>query len=222
LFSYIFMKILEQRPRSYDRLMERFSSGRALAFKRAAAAELHAAKHVLEIGCGTGELAGMLAAEGVRVDGFDIRPDMVKAAEERILAEDLHDRVSVRLMGVDAMDALAGACYDAVVATLVLSELSEDERHFALRHAARVLKTNGLIVIADEVMPRNFIKKLTYFMARLPLGIFTYLIARKATRPLRSISDELTGAGFRVEKEIRSHGDAFALAVGRLVMKDIG
>jgi ubiquinone/menaquinone biosynthesis C-methylase UbiE len=222
VFSYIFMKILERRPQTYDRLMDKTSCGRILEFKKTIVAELHAARHVLEIGCGTGELAAMLASRNVRVDGFDINPAMIMLAKERIRAEDINGRFSVRLMGVDAMDELADQCYDAVVATLVLSELSEDERLYALRHAARVLKTKGLFVIVDELLPRSFIKKLIYSVLRLPLKIATYLVARSTTRPLRNLGAELSSVGFRIEKELRNRGDCLALVVGRLHGKDIG
>ena len=219
MFSYIFMKLLESRPRSYDRLMNKASRGRVLSAKRTVAAELIATDRVLDIGCGTGELAVMLATQGARVDGFDINPKMIKIARARILTENLESDLTVRHMGVDGMDGVATSIYDGVVSTLVFSELSDDERRFAYKHAVRVLKPNGLIVIADEVVPRKTINKLFHTIIRVPMLFATYLVSRTTTRPLSNLSEELAAAGFTIEKEIRSHGDSFAIVVGRLTQE---
>jgi demethylmenaquinone methyltransferase/2-methoxy-6-polyprenyl-1,4-benzoquinol methylase len=196
--------------------MEKASRGRVRAVKESVAAELFKTKRVLEIGCGTGELAAMLIAQGAQVDGFDMSPAMVKVARQRILIESLQKKFTVRRMGVDEMDGLPASYYDAVVSTLVLSELSDDERHFTLNHSARVLKPNGLIVIADEVVPQRILPRFAQTIIRAPMLIASYLVSRSITRPISNLSGELTGAGFTVEKEKRSQGDSFALVVGRL------
>ena len=64
MFSYVFMKILEGRPRSYDRRMDELSRGRVRAMKQAVASEIPPGTHVLELGCGTGELAVLICARG--------------------------------------------------------------------------------------------------------------------------------------------------------------
>ncbi|MBW1812830.1 MAG: hypothetical protein JRJ39_03890, partial [Deltaproteobacteria bacterium] len=66
------MKVLESRPRSYDKAMDKASKGHVTAVKKAVACELADADHVLEIGCGTGELAQMLVSQGSVVHGFDM------------------------------------------------------------------------------------------------------------------------------------------------------
>jgi ubiquinone/menaquinone biosynthesis C-methylase UbiE len=214
------MKLLEKRPRSYDRRINKASQGRVLSVKKAVTAELTAADRVLDIGCGTGEFAVMLAAQGASVDGFDINPKMVDVACERIMKEDLENAVSIRHMGVDGMDAFPDSYYDAVVCILVLSEFSDDERHFAFRHAARILQPDGLIVIADEVVPIKKINRVLHTIIRIPMLLATYLVARATTRPIADLAGELSDAGFAVQKEIRSQGDAFALVVARLEKKD--
>lgn len=220
MFSYIFMKILESCPRSYDRLMNKASRGRVMSVKQAVAAELITTNRVLDIGCGTGELAVMLAAKGASVDGFDINPKMIEIARERVLTQNLENHISLRIMGVDGMDGLPESYYDSVVSTLVFSELSDDERRFAYRHAVRVLKPNGLIVLADEVVPRKTIKKLFHAIIRIPMLLATFLVSRTTTRPLSNLSEELATVGFTIEKETRNHGDSFAIVVGRLTQEN--
>jgi ubiquinone/menaquinone biosynthesis C-methylase UbiE len=210
------MKILERRPRSYDRLMDKASRGHVRALKQAVVAEIPEAGRILEIGCGTGELAIMLADRGVHVDGFDISPAMVAEACKRIKTDNLTDSVSVRHMGVDGMDDIPDSIYDTVISTLVFSELSDDERRFALKHSARILKFHGKIIIADEAVPRTKIKKGLHCILRIPIYLVTYLVSRATTQPISDLAGEISAAGFTIEKEIRSHGDTFTMVVGRL------
>ena len=131
-----------------------------MAVKKSVVSELEGAKRALEIGCGTGELAQMLASQGSVIHGFDMNRAMVEAAQERIKREHLQDKFTATYMGVDKMDRLQEASYDAVVSTLVFSELSDDERAYAFKHSTRVLKPEGSIVIADEVVPEKIFMKL--------------------------------------------------------------
>jgi len=211
MFSYVFMKILEGRPRSYDKAMDMVSRGRVREIKEAVAALVPEGSHVLEIGCGTGELASMILARAASVEGFDASPAMVQAAGERIVSEGLEGKFAVRNMAVDGMDDLPEAAFDAVVSTLVFSELSDDERRFALKHAHRALRPGGLLVIADEVVPRTAGKKALHALARAPVMAVTFLVSQGSTRPMADLAGEIRAAGFSVQEEERSHGDAFAL-----------
>lgn len=215
MFSYVFMKILERRPASYDRRMDRASGGRIRRIKSALAALVPTGAQVLELGCGTGELAALVLARGATVEGFDRSPSMVAVAQQRIESEGLASRLTVRQMGVDGMDGLDRARYDVVLASLVLSELSDDERRYALRHCRRVLRPDGQLLVADEVWPRGRIRRLLHGVARAPLALATYLVSSATTRPLEDLPAELHRAGFELRSEERSHGDAFALFCAR-------
>ncbi len=46
--------------------------------------------HILDVCCGTGHLAGLLAARGYRVTGIDISPAMIRHARENVPAADFH------------------------------------------------------------------------------------------------------------------------------------
>ncbi len=158
----------------------------------------------------------MLARKGCTVLGFDLARGMVRQARERIEAGALGDRFSVRRMGVDGMDGLPDASHDVVVSTLVFSELSDDERRFALRHAARILRPAGRLVLAAEVVPRTVGRRLLYGGAWALALAATYLASGASTRPVADLAGEVSAAGFLVDREQRSHGDALALLVGRL------
>jgi ubiquinone/menaquinone biosynthesis C-methylase UbiE len=161
----------------------------------------------------------MLVSKGATVHGFDLSPTMIEVASERIVTEGLHDKLAVKQAGVEYMDGLPDKTYDAVVSTLVFSEFSDDERRFALRRAFRVLKPGGILVIADEVIPRAKVRKLLHALVRITLLAATYLVSRSFTRPLADLPTDVAAAGFSVEKEARSHGDAFAILVARRTRK---
>lgn len=215
MFSYVFMKILEMRPRSYDKRIDKISSGRVRAIKEAVVREIEKGSYVLDIGCGTGELASMLVKQSCRVEGFDLSPGMVEAAKERIETENLAKHFTLREMGVENMDNLPGDKFDAVVATLVFSELSDDERRFALKHAQRVLRSGARLIIADEVVPRKKVYRLIHFLARIPLVAITFLVSRRLTRPIAHLAEEMKSAGFDIDMEQRSQAEAFTLVIGR-------
>ncbi len=220
MISYVFMKILEGRPRSYDKKMEKVSGGRVRVMKEAVAAEVQPNESVLEIGCGTGELAAMMIAGGAKVEAFDSSPSMVEVARERIEKEKLDGSLQVEEMGVDGMDAIKDNEFNTVVSTLVFSELSDDERHFALKHAYRVLRPGGNLVIADEVVPRTGGRRLLHALARAPLAAMTYLASSSVTRPIADLSGEVSTAGFKVQKEDRTKGDTSAILVAQRPLEE--
>lgn len=215
MFSYLFMKLLESNPRSYDRRMRALSGGRVVDIKRDVAAQVPPGARVLEIGCGTGELGQMLVERGATVEGFDLSPAMIEVALERIEANGSGDRFSVRQMGAEEMDGLEASRYDVVVATLVLSELSDDERLFALRHAARALVSGGRLIVAAEVVPRTGWRRVIQGMVRAPSMAAAFLVSATTTRPVVDLVGDVRRAGLVVEREVRSHGGAVALVVAR-------
>ena len=229
MWSYVYMKLLERRPRRYDARLERASRGRIRAVKQQvtqrvseglAAQDRRAPDEtgvgrVLEIGCGTGELAAMLARQGLTVHGFDASADMVAVARERIQRKELAARVTVEHRIVADLDGLLDDAYDAAVSTLVLSELDPDARRYALEHAHRVLRADGLLVIADEVWPRRPGRRALHRLGRAPALALTYLVTGSASHPLEDLAGEIAAQGFAVTDEQRSHRDAFAVVTAR-------
>ena len=211
MFSYVFMKILEMRPGAYDQRMDKVSRGRVRAVKVAVAGEVPEGSHVLEIGCGTGELASLIITRNCTVEGFDLNAAMVEVSKDRINEENLTGKFSVSQMGVDGMDNLPSAGFDAVVATLVFSELNDDERRFALKHAVRSLKPGGHLIIADEVIARTGGRRLAQNLIRLPLTAVTFLVSSSVTRPIKDLIGEMKAERLTIIKEERSHGDAFSV-----------
>ena len=65
----------------------------------------------------------------------------------------------------------------------------------------RILKTNGSLLIADEIMPRSFPGKLLRWLLRLPFAAITFIFTQTTTRAIASLDEELKQAGFNTTRQ---------------------
>jgi ubiquinone/menaquinone biosynthesis C-methylase UbiE len=214
--SYVYMKILESQPERYDRGIALLSLGAAERCKKKLVDEnVRPRSQVLEIGCGTGTMAILAALRGAEVVAFDVSAPMLEVARRKIDASGMVGRIQLEEMGVSGMDKLADERFDLVMSTLVFSELSHDERAYALRHAYRVLKTDGRLAIADEAKPRTLARRLVHSAVRVPLLIATFALTQTTTSAVDGLPDLVADAGFRIVSEQRSSLDSFLYLVAR-------
>jgi demethylmenaquinone methyltransferase/2-methoxy-6-polyprenyl-1,4-benzoquinol methylase len=214
--SYVYMKILESRPKRYDRGISLLSLGAADRWREKLVEDnVRPDSRVLEIGCGTGTMAILAALRGAEVLAFDVSAGMLEVARRKIDASGVAGRIELEEAGVSGMDKLGDDSFDLVMSTLVFSELSRDERAYALRHAHRVLQSGGRLAIADEVRPRDAVKRLAHGLLRIPLLIATFALTQTTTRPVAGLSDLVADCGFRIEWEQRSFLESFLYLVAR-------
>jgi len=124
-------------------------------------AQLPKGLSVLDVGCGSGELAMLLAEEGAReVVGIDISPTMLETAELMRLSS--HSpaaaRVSFRLAPAHALP-FRDERFDAVVCRLVLHHNHKPQ--LILEEMARVLKHGGVLILADLLSADDPVKRAT-------------------------------------------------------------
>jgi demethylmenaquinone methyltransferase/2-methoxy-6-polyprenyl-1,4-benzoquinol methylase len=210
------MKILESQPERYDRGIALLSLGGSDRCKKRLVDEnVRPGFQVLEIGCGTGTMSILAGLAGAEILAFDVSAAMLGVARRKIDASGMAGRIQLVEMGVSGMDKLADERFDLVMSTLVFSELSQDERTYALRHAYRVLKTGGRLAIADEARPGSLAKRLAHSAVRIPLLIATFALTQTTTSAVDGLSDLVAEAGFRIESEQRSSLDSFLYLVAR-------
>lgn len=107
---------------------------------------------ILDIGCGTGTDALLLAKWGFRrVDGIDSDPEAIATARGRATRAGLSGRVRFRPLAAERLtEAFPGNTFDLALHTLVANNLVKDkERHF--REVAAVMKPRGLLVLHERV-----------------------------------------------------------------------
>jgi SAM-dependent methyltransferase len=196
----VFMKWLERNPRDYDRGIRWLTLGRLRPLKeQIAGGFVREGMRILEIGCGTGELAMKMAGRGAIVTGIDASPAMLgEAQKKKAAAGALGDRVT--LMQMDAAvvgQRFAPGSFDLIVSTLVFSELTVEEQRRLLQACSGLLAPGGRLLIADEVIPSRPLTRTVYRILRFPLALLTWLMTRTTTRALSDFDVLLTQAGFR-------------------------
>ena len=211
------MKMLERRPERYDTGINILSGGHAQKIgKQIVKNFVKPDMDILDIGCGTGSLLIDAANAGARATGVDISKGMLAVGQKRIADNGLKDRISLHNAGAVEIDSLfAENRFDLIVSTLVFSELYAEERALALYQIKKLLKPDGIFVIAVEVQPQKPLKRVIHFLVRFPLTVLTYIIAQTGTKPFNRITEEITKAGLNITSENRSFLDSFIILSAR-------
>lgn len=213
--TYIFMRILESAPRRYELGIRVLTLGRLEKAYDRLASRIDPGQRVLDLGCGTGALTLRAAQRGANIKGIDINAQMLEIAGQRTREAGLMDTVALVEMGVAELDSEETESYDAVMSGLCFSELSEDELAYTLKQVVRILRPGGLLLVADEVKPRNLLSRLLHSLIRAPLAVFTYLITQQTTHAVANLSGKLTGAGLSVVSVNSSFLGSFSTFVAR-------
>ncbi len=215
----VFMKHLETTPANYDRGIQFLTLNKLGPLKERIASQMvREGDRVLEIGCGTGTLAMLMAQRGAQVTGVDVSPLMLGEAQRKVAVAGLDERVTLVELGASSLTGhFEPDSFDVIAGALVLSELADDERRFVLDECRTLLAPGGRLIIADEVVPEGIPARLLYYFVRLPLILVTWLLTRATTHPLKAgqFAQELTMAGFRVESTASFAAASLRLFVAR-------
>lgn len=197
----VFMKWLETSPKDYERGIQMLTLGRLGKINQKIVDEyVKAGCKVLEIGCGTGTSAAMMAEKGAQVAAIDASPEMLAVAEEKVKAAGLEEQVTLKQVDATMIEETFPADkFDLIVSTLVFSELPIDVQRFVLAACKRLLAPGGCLLVADEVRPGGFFSRILYYLIRIPLVLFTWLITRTTTSPLHDFPYLLAQAGFNLK-----------------------
>lgn len=101
---------------------------------------------VVDLGCGTGTLSVLLAAEGFRVRGLDVAPAMVAAAVAKATSAGLEVEVEVTVGDAAAPPYAAGSC-DVVLVRHVLWAMPDPRD--AVRRWCALLRPAGQLVLIE-------------------------------------------------------------------------
>jgi ubiquinone/menaquinone biosynthesis C-methylase UbiE len=135
----------------YDLLVRLLTLGRDRRLRTLTADRVQAqpGEAVLDFGCGTGDLALVLArrvgAAG-RVVGIDASPEMIAQAQKKASKQNI--AVGFRLEPVERL-SFPDQTFDRAVSSLMYHHLPGDLKRQALESIARVLKPGGSLVIVD-------------------------------------------------------------------------
>lgn len=213
--AYVLMTILESAPSRYDWGIRLLTLGQVDRAYDRLAEHVRAGQHVLDVGCGTGALTVRAAERGATVRGIDVSAAMLGQARQRIERAGYAEQVELVQMGVAELDGEPAQSYQVVMSGLCLSELTANERAYALEQAYRLLEPGGLLLLADEVVPRGSLLRILVAAIRFPLLLLTCLITQTITRALVDLSQQVERAGFVVQCRRFNHLHSFAELVAQ-------
>ncbi len=120
--------------------------GAGVARELIASLGLEPGARVLDVGCGLGGSAFLMAREfGLLVDGIDLSRNMLELATQKLESHELGERVSLRWG--DCLELDIDAAYDAVYSRDVFLHIADKPRLF--RVLTRALRPGGQLLFTD-------------------------------------------------------------------------
>ncbi|MFW9892627.1 MAG: HgcAB-like fusion protein [Candidatus Thorarchaeota archaeon] len=217
------MKALESAPERYDKGIRWLGWLKLDSIRNHIADIIEAeAENVLEIGAGTGTQALLLAKRGLEVTGLDHSSGMLAIAQGKMDSlekeegeTEIGSRVTLLHKAAVELDEFPHDSFDAVTSTLVLSELDPSEQRYVLSHAFQIIKPGGILVLADEVIPRRASTRLAHSLISAPLKLITYVVTQTSTKAVRDLDSIIEEAGFEIESIDNYQLDSFQLIIAR-------
>ena len=138
----------------YDLVTNIMTLGQAPRLRRVTVDEalIKTGNHVLDVGCGTGEvtlLAKKRAKDG-KVYGIDPAPEMISVARSKAARKRLD--IDFRVGVIEALP-FPDSSIDVVTSSLMMHHLPQDLKVRGLAEIYRVLKTGGRLLVADFMRP---------------------------------------------------------------------
>ncbi|MCP4387274.1 MAG: methyltransferase domain-containing protein, partial [Gammaproteobacteria bacterium] len=120
--------------------------GKAMAVEMIGRLQLAPGARVLDVGCGLGGSAFVMASEfGLQVDGIDLSQNMLEIANTKLRARDLGEQV--RLEWGDCLQLDRRDCYDAIYSRDVFLHIHDKTRLFVVLKSA--LRAGGQLLFTD-------------------------------------------------------------------------
>ena len=149
--------------------------------------DLRPGDRVLDVACGTGQLAVEMASRvvpGGSVEGIDAASEMVERATT--VHAKRHLPLTFQVAKAQSLP-FTDATFTAVTCTMALHHVAQNERELAFEEFRRVLRPAGRLLVADFEAPTRGVAK---YLARILFGHFM------AQRPLDQAVGLFEGTGF--------------------------
>jgi ubiquinone/menaquinone biosynthesis C-methylase UbiE len=216
--SYVYMKVLESTPQRYDRGIRILSRGAIDGvYQRLAELVAKPRSRVLDVGCGTGNVALACAARGADVVGIDSNAGMLEVARAKSAAAAARagEIEWMELGALEIEDRFPPGSFDGAASCLLFSELTGDEQAYLLATLISRVHPAGTVAIADEVAPKGVAARAWWRLRRAPLVAATWLLTQTSTRPVSGLEQRMRDAGFRDLQIERMAGD-FVVICGKV------
>ena len=165
----------------YERLIEQAEVFRPLTERMLRRAGIGAGMHVLDIGCGAGDVSFLVSAlvgpEG-SVTGVDLDGDAIGVAAQRRAAQGI---TNVSFRQADARSLESGPVFDAAVGRFVLMFMPDPTE--ALRLFAKRVRRGGILAFCEQVASVTAMSAGQQPVLAALLALFTSTFQRSGARP---------------------------------------
>src|SRR5260221_1479214 len=136
--------------------------------------------HILDIGCGRGDLAIEFARRGAEVIGIDYSKDGIKIAQSALKnhTKSIHNSISFFAMNAKKLTFNSNS-FDIVTSFDVFEHLYKNELDIALQEIKRVLKPDGTLLVHTET--NKIYLDFTHHFWSYPLDKLLIYISRMLT-----------------------------------------
>lgn len=165
----------------YERLIDQAEIFRPLTERMLHGAGIGAGMHVLDIGCGAGDVSFQVSAlvgDGGTVTGVDVDGDAIALAEQR-RAE--HGITNVSFRQADARYLDPGRLFDAAVGRFVLMFMPDPTA--ALRLFAARVRPGGILAFCEQAASVTAVPAARQPALGALLALFTSVFERSGARP---------------------------------------
>lgn len=135
--------------RSYDPVLNEMPFYRTAVHRHVSAIADVGAQRVLDVGCGTGNVALPLALQGRSMTLIDNCSEMLETAHSKLRKENLHPPSEIHLLSATDMKPFETASFDAVNVLLVLFNIAEGRQ--ALESIVNCVRPGGLLVFTEPL-----------------------------------------------------------------------
>ena len=117
-------------------------------------------KRLMEVGCGTGWLSVIFAKRGAIVYGFDIAPENITIAKERIIQNDVNESIFLDTMSAHVL-RYKDNYFDLVYGLSILHHVNVP---LAVKEVHRVLKPGGKAVFSEPLAASRTLRFIRQFV----------------------------------------------------------
>ena len=133
---------------------------------------------VLDVGCGTGELARALAKAGLQATGIDFAPDMVKICKELAIKE----KVNATFLHASFFDHdFMEASFDLISALGFIEYISQQQLDETIKRSKKILSKRGSLILGSRNRLFNIASMNAYTTLERELGAADTLLQEAIT-----------------------------------------
>jgi ubiquinone/menaquinone biosynthesis C-methylase UbiE len=137
-----------------------------------------ACESLLDVGCGEGRIMEMLWKEGRKISGIDISPEMIKQADHRLAGK------ARLVVGDSELLPWPDREFDAVICIFSFHHYPRPTA--VLKEMSRVLKPDGLFLIAELYYPNPIRILVNGIVPFLKFGVYHFYSRRELERLFRA------------------------------------